>query len=223
MKIIYLTILFFTLIESVCAQSIVTVIHDENHMRVINENAAVRLSSELYHKQLLNQIKVDVDNINTNLSAVVLVKNIIHESLTHIDHSLKSSIQVVGISRLVEDIYKESAILLQQTSKEPWLFLFAEQASKSFKDRSIKLALEVSDFVLKEGTDILMDHQKRDELLTKISLELKVIRALMFSMHRAIHWVKINGIIKSVNPYAGFINRDKQKADEILRYYNILK
>ncbi|NGM73495.1 hypothetical protein [Sphingobacterium sp. SGL-16] len=223
MKIPILIILLLTAVKKLEAQSGVTVIHDANHLRVINENAAVRLSAESYHKSLLSQINTQVENINTNLSAVVLVKNIIHQSLTHIDESLKSSIQVIGIARLVEEIYKESAELLQQASKEPYLLLFAEQASKNFKDRSVKLALEVSEFVLKEGANILMDYQKRDYLLNKITLELKVIRALVFSMHRAIYWAKINGIIKSVNPYASFINMDKQKADEILRYYYLLK
>lgn len=223
MKIPILIILLLTTVKALEAQSVVTVIHDANHLRIINENAAVRLSAESYHKSLLSQINTQVDHINTNLSAVVLVQNIIHQSLTHIDESLKSSIQVVGIAKLVEEIYKESAELLQQASKEPYLLLFAEQASKNFKDRSVKLALEVSEFVLKEGANVLMDYQKRDYLLTKISLELKVIRALVFSMHRAIYWAKINGIIKSVNPYASFINMDKQKADEILRYYYLLK
>lgn len=221
---LYIIVLFFFPINILLAQGgVVSVIHDANHLRIINENAAVRLSAESYHKSLLSQINQQVDNININLSAVVLVKNIIHQSLTHIDQGLKSSIQVVSIGKLVEEIYKESSLVLQQSASAPWLLLFAEQASKSFKDRSLKLAAEVSEFVLKEGADILMDYQKRDYLLTKISLELKVIRALIFSMHRAIYWAKINGIVKSINPYASFINTDKQKADEILRYYNQLK
>lgn len=224
MKLIYIIVLFFFPVNILLAQGgVVSVIHDANHLRIINENAAVRLSAESYHRSLLSQINQQVDNININLSAVVLVKNIIHQSLTNIDQGLKSSIQVVGIGKLVEEIYKESSLVLQQAASAPWLLLFAEQASKSFKDRSLKLALEVSEFVLKEGADILMDYQKRDYLLNKISLELKVIRALIFSMHRAIYWAKINGIIKSINPYASFINTDKQKADEILRYYNQLK
>lgn len=224
MKLIYIIVLFFFPVNILLAQGgVVSVIHDANHLRIINENAAVRLSAESYHRSLLSQINQQVDNININLGAVVLVKNIIHQSLTNIDQGLKSSIQVVGIGKLVEEIYKESSLVLQQAASAPWLLLFAEQASKSFKDRSLKLALEVSEFVLKEGADILMDYQKRDYLLNKISLELKVIRALIFSMHRAIYWAKINGIVKSINPYASFINTDKQKADEILRYYNLLK
>lgn len=223
MKLIYIIAFFFFPINFVLAQGGVTIIHDANHLRIINENAAIRLSAESYHKSLLIQINQQVDNININLSAVVLVKNIIHQSLTHIDQGLKSSIQVVSIAKLVEEIYKESSVVLQQAASAPWLLLLAEQASKSFKDRSLKLALEVSEFVLKEGTEIFMDYQKRDYLLTKISLELKVIRALIFSMHRAIYWAKINGIVRSINPYASFINTDKQKADEILRYYNLLK
>ena len=223
MKLFYISILFFSMINSLWAQGIVSMIYDANHLQAINENAAVRLSSENYHNSLLSKINHQVENINANLNAVVLVKNIIHQSLTHVDQSLKSSIQVVNIAKLLQEIYKESTVIMQQAAQAPWLLLFAEQASKSFKDRSIKLAFEVSEFVLKEGTDIYMDHQKRDHLLTKITLELKVIRALVFSMHRAIYWAKVNGTLKSFNPYASFINMDKQKAEEILRYYNLLK
>ena len=223
MKNIVLIILILLQVKSLAAQGVVTLISDVNHLQIVNENAAVRLASESYHQSLLSQINQQVENINTNLSAIVLVNNIIHQSLTHIDESLKSSLQVVHMAKLVEEIYAQSALLLRHAAADPWLLLFAEQASSSFKQRSINLAQQVADFVLKEGTDLLLDHQKRDYLLSKINVELKVIRALMFSMQRAMYWAKINGFIKTVNPFTSFINMDKQKVEEILRYYNLLK
>ena len=127
MKLIYIIVLFFLPTNFLLAQGgVVSVIHDANHLRIINENAAVRLSAESYHRSLLSQINQQVDNININLGAVVLVKNIIHQSLTNIDQGLKSSIQVVSIGKLVEEIYKESSLVLQQAASAPWLLLFAE-------------------------------------------------------------------------------------------------
>lgn len=223
MRLLYLIIVFFTSIKSLHAQSVATVIYDANHMNRINENAAIRYSSENYHNTLIKQIRTNMDNIKINLNALVVVQGVIHKSLTQVDQALKSSKAVINIGKLIQEIYSEGTLMFQQAQNEPWLLLFAQQSSTDFKERSVKLALEVSDFILKEGSNVLMDYEKRDYLLRKITLELKVIRALMFSIHRSIYYAKINGIIRSINPYASFINMDKLKAEEILRYYQLLK
>jgi len=223
MKSIYLIVVFIASIKSLPAQAIATLIYDANHLKIINENAAIRYSSENYHNSLLTEINHGIENININLNALVVVQGIINKSLTQVDQAFKSSIAVINISKLIQEIYAESALIFQQAQNQPWLLLFAEQSTISFKDRGVKLALEVTDFILKEGNNILMDYEKRDYLLKKITLELKVIRALTFSIHRSMYWAKINGITRSINPYTSFINMDKLKADEILRSYHYLK
>ena len=205
------------------AQSPVTFIYDANHLKTINENAAVRYSSEQYHISELQSTKKSVDDISTNLSGVVLVQGVIHNSLTQVDHALKSSRAVLYVYRITEDIYNLSMQLFRQAQQQPWLLLFAQDISSSLKDRSVRLALEVSDFILKEGDNIIMDHEKRDFLIRKITLELQVIRALIFSIHRSMQWTKINGMYRTLNPYADFINTDRQKAQQIIRMYHLLK
>ena len=64
-----------------------------------------------------------------------------------------------------------------------------------------------------------MDYQTRDQLLRHIVLELKVIRALVFSMERSMYYAKAGGLLNAINPYRTFINKDKRKADDILRHY----
>lgn len=204
-------------------QSPMTFIYDADHLKTIHENAAIRYSSEQYHISQLQSTKKSVDDISTNLSGVALVQGVIHNSLTQVDQALKSSRAVLYVYRITDDIYSLSAQLFQQAQQQPWLLLFAEDISGSLKDRSVKLALEVSDFILKEGSNTLMNHEKRDFLIRKITIELQVIRALIFSIHRSMHWTKINGMYRSLNPYANFINTDRQKAQQIIRMYHLLK
>jgi len=147
----------------------------------------------------------------------------IHRSLTEVDRALKSGRSALHISRLVQDIATHSTKMLETAKGEPWLLLFAEDVARQLKDRGINLAAEVSEFVLQEGKNVLMDYEKRDHLMRKIILELKVIRALVFSMERSMYWAKINGVLKMANPYRNFINMDKRKADEIIRNYYLLK
>ena len=68
-----------------------------------------------------------------------------------------------------------------------------------------------------------MDYEKRDALLKKVTLELKVMRALCFSMSRSIYWAKTNGVLKTANPFQNFINQDKRLVNEIITDYKFLK
>lgn len=203
-------------------QSYVTIIYDAKHLAIVNENGAVRLASEMSHREMLGNIKESIEDINVNLSSVVLVQRMIHTALFEVDRALRSGQAVLHISRLVSDIARHSEDMLETAKGEPWLVLFAEDVAKRMKDRSVNLAAEVSDFVMKEGANVLMDYEKRDGLLRRIILELKVIRALVFSMQRSMYYAKINGVLKTANPFRDFINMDKRKADEIIRNYRLL-
>ncbi|TWI15684.1 hypothetical protein [Sphingobacterium siyangense] len=204
-------------------QGYVTIISDAKHLAIVNENGAVRLASESAHNSMLKQINQNLDNINLNITSLVIVQQVIHRSLTEVNSALKTGRSVMQVSSLITEINKQSNSLIAMSKDEPWLLLVAEGTAKQLKVRGINLASEVSDFVLKEGKNVLMDYEKRDFLMRKIIIELKVMRALLFSMERAVYWTKINGLLKTVNPFKNFINKDIQKANEILRNYEAIK
>ena len=105
----------------------------------------------------------------------------------------------------------------------PALLLFAEAGAREFKTRATNLSAEVSAFVLKGGKDNLMDSGERAKLLSRIRTELTILRGVAFGMHRSMYWAKQRGILNSLNPYAGFINIDKQIAEDIIRNSRLLK
>lgn len=198
------------------------VIYDAAHLNAVNENGTVRLASEQSHLNLLKGIRSRVEEINLNLASVTLVQQMIYTSLTEADQALKSGRSVQHIFRLVVEIGQLSSKMLASASGNPALLLFAEEAGGQLKDRGLNLAGEVSAFILSENGELLMDFEKRDALLRSIILELKVIRALLFSMERAMHWARINGVLRSLNPYKEFINRDKRMAEEIIQQNYLL-
>ena len=217
---VILTFLFVIQIEGSKAQ---TVIFDPGHFAIVNENAAARLGAENAYNGYLNNIRRGVDDIYMNVNSVTLVQTMIHNSLTQVNQTLKSGIATVQIARLSSEIIQESNSMLALAGTDPYLLLFAEDVARQMKSRGLRLISEVSDFVLKEGNNVMMDYEKRDALLGKIILELKVMRALCYSMSRSMYWAKINGILKTANPYRNFINQDVRMADDILRGYEILK
>lgn len=205
------------------AQSYVTIVYDAKHLAIVGENAAVRSAAEVTHNSYLNTIKNRLDDINLNVSSVVMVQDMIHSSLTQVDRALRSGLTVRQIGQISADIIRECNLMVETAKGAPHLLLFAEDVARQMKNRGVNLVSEVSDFVIKEGQNVLMDYEKREALLRKIVLELRVMRALTFSMHRSMYWAKFNGIFRTLNPYRDFINRDKRLVDDIIYKFNLLK
>jgi hypothetical protein len=191
------------------------IVIDRGHLAAVMENNAVRLSAELSHQQNLRDIDEALKAVHVNLGAVIFTEQLVYRSMTEVDQGLKSAMAVRQISALSLEIISESRGILALAVSTPHLLLFAEQATS--------LATEVAGLVLKEREDLMLDFGKRDALLKKISLELKTIRALLFSIKKCMYWAKARGLLHSVNPYAGFINTDKRMVENLLLNYKTLK
>jgi len=210
--------------SSLCfGQGYVTVIHDSKHLATVAENGAFRSTAETTHGSYLGSINNSLDDISLNLNAVLLVQDIIYRSLTEVDQLLRTGLTVRQIGQISTEIITECNLILHTVKDAPHLLLFAEEVTMQLKSRGLNLVAEVSGFVLKEGQNVLMDYTKRDQLLRKIVLELRVMRALAYSIHRSIYWAKLRGFFPSLNPYNQFINKDKRLVNDLLYKINLLK
>lgn len=199
------------------------VVFDRRHFTAVNENGAMRLAAGNTQTGYLSTIKQRLDDINLNVSSVVLVQNIIRGSLVEVNQVLKTGIMASQVGRLAAEIVSESNYMLDLSASDPHLLLFAEDAARQLKSRGLHLVSEVSSFVLREGENVLMDFDKRDLLLKKVILELQVMRALVYSLGRSMYWAKQAGLLRSLNPYHGFINQDKSMVDGLLFNFKQLK
>jgi len=215
--------LFFLLLCFVAVQAYSqTIVFDKDHFAIVNANAAVRNVSEIGYHQTLDIIKQNTDDIILNSSSLALVQTMIVNSLAQINEAFKDAIQVRMIAETVLDINSISAEAFQLAADNPILFLFIEEYTGQAKTRSIKLATEVSSLILKEGDNLLMNYNVRDELLDSVHKELQVILALVLAAKNSIYWAKTNGIIMSLNPYQAYINRDLGLINEIIIKQKIL-
>ncbi len=219
----FITITLFAILLSMAKSFGQRVVFDRNHFNIVNENGAVRLAAENTHNGYLNTIRNRLDDININISSVVIVHTLIRNSFIQVNQALKSGITVFQIAEISNEIIRESNAMITIAGADPYLLLFAEDVARQMKSRGINLVGEVSAFVLKEGDNVLMDFEKRDALLRKIILELKVIRALCFSMGKSMYWAKMNGVLKMANPYRDFVNQDIRLSTEIINNVKYLK
>lgn len=209
---------------SVSAQALAQrIVFDRRHFAIVNENNAVRLSAELAHQSDLREITAQFKQIQLNLAGVILTEQLIYACLTQVENGLKSTQALRQIGQLSAEIIAESSTVLDAAPSSPALLLFAQQSCAQLKERGFRLVQQVSAVVIKEGENLLMDYASRDQLLKKISLELKTIRALIYSIKKCMYWAKVNGMLKTVNPYKGFINTDRRMVENLLFNLKTLK
>lgn len=216
------TVLVFPLLlgKSSFAQ---TVVFDRDHFAIVNENGFARISSEMMMQITIDEMNQSLKNIKINTSALVLTQQLIHRSLTQVDQGLKTALTVKEISSLSAEIFSASQEVIGFASRHPHLLLFAEQVSSQLKDRGLRLVKEVSQLALKEGENLLLNFERRDALVKKISLELKLIRALVFSLHKTMFWAAQRSFFMQINPFKDFVNTDRRLAGQIILNYKTLK
>lgn len=200
-----------------------TVISDPGHLAIVNSNGATRLAAEATYQSSLQQIKKNTDDIGVNLTSVSLVQTIIHKSLSEVNQALKDGIQVKQMGTLIDDIYKYSSQAMDLAKDDPALLLFAEDATRQMKERGLALVGDVSNVVLSQKGNVLMNYNVRDELIGKVIRELEIMNALIYGIRQNMYWAKMRGIIKSVNPYSQYVTKDFAIMDDILLKHKMLK
>lgn len=200
-----------------------TTVFDRSHLEIVVENGVMRQAAELTAQNYLSSINDRLSDIKINLGSVILTEQLIYSSLTQIDQGLKSAIAVREIAQLVSEITDEATQMISFASDHPHLLLFAEDVSTQMRGRGARLAGELAQIVLAERGDLLLNFEKRDAILKKISLELRIIRALVFSMRKCMYWAGQRSLFSALNPYKGFINIDKQLVQKIINNYKTLK
>ncbi|WP_426329090.1 hypothetical protein [Pedobacter sp. R-06] len=220
MKLIFYVMVFCMCPFFLLAQRIV---FDARHLATVNENAVVRNAAEISHNELLGKINKSLDNINLNTSSVVMAQSMIYSSLSNVNSALKNGMALRDMYAVCEDIIGYSREMGKLGLNEPYLLLFSEQIVKDITRRSAQMMTEISGFVLKEGQDILMDYNSRDKLLAGIRADLQIIRGLAYGAWKAMYWAKVRGVIKLLNPFQGFINRDVQIVSDIVTKTRYLK
>jgi hypothetical protein len=153
---------------------------DPYRLSDVISNGAVRSSAEATHNNYLGKINNNVEDINTNMSAVVLAQNIIYNGLSQVNSALKDGLAVKNMAVTSADIVSYLQQALNLAKSDPALLLVTTKIDAECRTRAIALISDVSGYVLKSGSNILADYNARDELLKKVNTQLQIIDGLAY-------------------------------------------
>jgi len=206
--------------QSVRSQQVVL---DPQHLVAVTANGIVRSSAESTHEQYLGKINNNVNDLNTNTGSVVLAQTMIYQALSNVNSALKDGLEMKYMATIVSDITGYSSQALDMAKDDPALLLVATHIADEMRQHAVLLVTDVSSFILKEGDNVLADYNARDELLRKVTQQLQIIDGLAYGAWRAMYWAKERGLVASLNPFAAYINRDRQYVTQIIQNAKYLK
>lgn len=161
--------------------------------------------------------------VSSQLVIVNNLQNKIYQGLSKVASVINNLTTIKEIAECGIDIVNDVETSVTLAKSDPVLLLFAEQGARDFQTRAATLAADVSAFVLKGGTNNLMDSGERGKLLNHIADEMRILRGIAYGMGRAMYWAKINGIFRSLNPWAEWQNQDVRIANDVLTNAKYLK
>jgi hypothetical protein len=147
----------------------------------------------------------------------------IYQALSNVNSALKNGLEVKNMAVIIADMTGYINQALAMARADPYLLVFANNISGEMKTRALALVSDVSGYVLKEGKNVLADYNSRDELLRKVTKQLQILDGLAYGAWKAMYWAKERGVIASLNPFAGYISRDKVFVVQIIQNAKYLR
>jgi hypothetical protein len=191
-------------------------------------SAAILVNSAVINGQLnttnnnLSLIQKGQLAVTGQLVIVNKLQNDIYTGLSQVASVINNLTTIKEIADCGTDIVSDVELSANLAESDPALLLFAEQGAREFETRAVTLATDVSAFVLKGGNN-LMDAGERGKLLNHIEREMEVLRGIAYGMQRAMYWAKINGLWRSLNPWATWQNEDVRIANDVVNSAKYLK
>ena len=161
--------------------------------------------------------------VTGQLTIVNKLQNDIYTGLSQVASVINNLETIKEIGTCGTDIVCDVEQAMTYAESDPVLLLFAEQGAREFETRAVTLATDVSAFVLQSGGKNLMDSGERGKLLNHIEREMEILRGVAYGMQRAMYWAKINGLWRSLNPWATWQNEDVRIANETINSAQYLK
>ncbi|RKR80608.1 hypothetical protein BDD43_0732 [Mucilaginibacter gracilis] len=154
---------------------------------------------------------------------MVAAQTIIYNSLSNVNSALKDGLAIKNITAMTSDIIYYLGKTAEIARNDPALLLFVSQYQNYIGPHITALVSDISGFVLKEGDNMLADYNARDQLLRKIIQQLQIIDGLAYGAWSAMHWAAERGVLASANPFAKWINKDKNFAAQIISNAKFLR
>ena len=217
-----ITSLFFTLfipIMGFCQQ----VLNDNNNIYTVNVNSVAKSTANGTQYTNYNNISNFKQKALEAEVIVAGVQTLFVRALTTVDNTLLQGKAVLSAPFIVKDILLYQNKADEYAASDPLLAVVSLKFSEELINRGAGLIVFINDKVLTQNASFLEDVAARDRTLQHILSELRMMRGIAYTEQQKMYFAKRYGILRTLNPFQSYINKDLALISDIKRKYKAFK
>ena len=211
--------IFVLLGISVNSQQIVI---NDKLLTQITKNHAVRLASEQTFLDSYEKQKELYDEINNKTTQIIAIQEYIYQQLKNVNSALTQSKKLVYLYQYLGKIVTNSNKMLDLSAQHPEYAVLVSKYYVEIGKQVLKLQQEVTQDILKEDKDFLMDAMDREMLIEKIFTRVRNINGNILYIILRLENAKKIPYLYQVPVLRNYINIDKAIVGDIITKYKYI-
>ena len=219
-KILAFGILIFSGI-SVKSQSYGFVINDKL-LAQLTKDHAVRMASEQTFLNSYEKQKELYDDIKQKTAQVIAIQEYIYQQLKNVNSALTQSKKLIYLYQYLGKIATNSNKMLDLSAQHPEYAVLVSKYYVEIGNQVLKLQQEVTQDILNENKDFLMDASDREMLIEKVFTRVRNINGNLLYIILRLENAKKIPYLYQVPVLRNYINIDKAIVGEIITKYKYI-
>ena len=198
------------------------VVINEKLLSQITVNHGVRLVSEQTFLDSYKKQKELYDEINNKITQVIAIQEYIYQQLKNVNSALTQSKKLIYLYQYLGRIVNNSNKMLDLTAQHPEYAILVSKYYVEIGKQTMKLQREVTQDILNENKDFLLDASDREMLIEKVFTRVRNINGNILYIILRLENAKKIPYIYQVPVLRNYLNIDKAIVSDIIQKYKYL-
>lgn len=198
------------------------VVINEKLLSQITVDHGVRLVSEQTFLDSYKKQKELYDEINNKITQVIAIQEYIYQQLKNVNSALTQSKKLIYLYQYLGRIVNNSNKMLDLTAQHPEYAILVSKYYVEIGKQTMKLQREVTQDILNENKDFLMDASDREMLIEKVFTRVRNINGNILYIILRLENAKKIPYIYQVPVLRNYLNIDKAIVSDIIQKYKYL-
>ncbi len=188
----------------------------------ITVNHGVRLASEQAFLDSYEKQKELYDDINNKTTQIIAIQEYIYQQLKNVNSALTQSKKLIYLYQYLGKIVTNSNKMLDLSGQHPEYAVLVSKYYAEIGKQTLKLQQEVTQDILNEDKDFLMDAMDREMLIEKVFTRVRNINGNILYIILRLENAKKIPYLYQVPVLRNYLNIDKAIVGDIIQKYKHL-
>ena len=217
-KIVIFGLLTFLGITVNCQQIVI----NDKLLVQITKNHAVRLASEQTFLESYKKQKQLYDDIKNKTAQVIAIQEYIYQQLKNVNSALTQSKKLMYLYQYLGKVVTNSNRMLDLSAQHPEYAVLVSKYYVEIGNQTMKLKQEVSQEILNENKDFLMNASDREMLIEKVFTRVRNINGNILYIILRLENAKKIPYLYQIPKLRNYINIDKAIVGDIITKYKYI-